>query len=282
VQGILHTDEDLENYGLTEEFQKVSEDFKKEDEDVIAVIAAETSQAKQAAQAVKKRAKQIYTGEIPEETRNAEQDFTTSYSRPLPGSARMYPETDIPAIRITEDHVKEIDENLPKTLSEKQEEYSEEIGGELASQIVSSPQLQKYEEFKDKYDPRLIANFFTNLKATLENQGIKINHLEKKQLEEIFSALEKDEIKKGDLPEVIQKMENKKPDEAIKQVIDNKTDEKEIRETIQEVLQEKSEMIEEQGMHAQGPLMGLLQQRIDADGATISQILQEKLQEKIE
>jgi glutamyl-tRNA(Gln) amidotransferase subunit E len=215
VQGILHTDEDLENYGLIEEFGEVAEDFDKEDEDVVAVIAAEKEQAKKAAQAVRERAKKIYRGEIPEETRKAEQDFTTSYSRPLPGAARMYPETDIPAIRVTEEKIEEIDQNLPETLEERKQKYSEEIGKELASQIVSSPELQKFEKFKERHDPRLVANFFTNLKASLEDQGISIEQLSKKELETIFTALENEEIQKGDLPDVIQEMEEKNPEEAI-------------------------------------------------------------------
>ena len=282
VQGILHTDEDLENYGLVEEFGKVADDFKKNDEDVIAVIATEESQAKAAAQAVRERARQIYTGEIPEETRTAEQDFTTSYARPLPGSARMYPETDIPAIRVTEEDIEEIDENLPKTLEEKEEEYSEQIGEELAAQIVSSQDLQRFETFKDSFDARLVANFFTNLKAGLEDRGVEIEGLEEHELESVFSALENEEIQKGDLADVIREMEDKSPEDAIEEVVSGKTDESEIREIIQQVLDEKSEMVEEQGMHAQGPLMGVLQQKVDADGSTISKILQEELQKRVE
>ena len=91
VQGILHTDEDIENYELVKEFNELEEVFDREEEDILAVIAAPSDQAKKAAQAVKKRAEMLYTGEIPEETRGAEQDFTTTYMRPLPGAARMYP-----------------------------------------------------------------------------------------------------------------------------------------------------------------------------------------------
>jgi len=94
--------------------------------------------------------------------------------------------------------------------------------------------------------------------------------------------LEENEIQKGDLSDVIREMEENSPEEAIEEVVSNKTDESEIRETIQEVLEEKSDIVEEQGMHAQGPLMGVLQQKVDADGATISQILQEELQERVE
>jgi glutamyl-tRNA(Gln) amidotransferase subunit E len=282
VQGILHTDEDLENYGLVEEFGKVAEDFDKGEEDVIAVIAAEESQAKAAAQAVRDRAEKIYSGEVPEETRNAEQDFTTSYSRPLPGSARMYPETDIPAIRVSDDKIEEIDKNVPKTLEEREKDYSKEIGEELARQIVSSPRLQKFEEFREEYDSRLVANFFTNLWANLEDQDVEIDHLEKKDYRVIFSALENEEIQKGDLAEVVSKVDERLAEEAIEEVRSQKTSEEEIRETVREVLDEKSDMIEEQGMHAQGPLMGILQQRVEADGATVSGILREELEKRID
>ncbi len=36
---------------------------------------------------------------VNEEVRKAEPDFTTSFLRPMPGAARMYPETDVPTIR---------------------------------------------------------------------------------------------------------------------------------------------------------------------------------------
>jgi len=76
-------------------------------------------------------------------------------------------------------------------------------------------------------------------------------------------------------------MKDRSPEDAIEEVVSNKTDESEIRKIIQEVLDEKSDMVEEQGMRAQGPLMGVLQQKVEADGSTISQILQEELEEKI-
>ncbi|MFB6158572.1 MAG: Glu-tRNA(Gln) amidotransferase subunit GatE, partial [Candidatus Nanohalobium sp.] len=222
VQGILHTDENLENYGLVEEFGKVSEKLGKDSEDVVAVIAAEKEKAEAAAHAVKERAEKLYTGTVPEETRAAEQDFTTSYSRPLPGSARMYPETDIPAIRVTEEDIEEIDENLPKTLKERKKEYTEEIGEELASQIISSSQLNLFEKFKEEYNSRLVANFFTNLWANLKDQNIETDHLGTEEYEAIFTALESKQIQKGDLAEVIQEMADKNPEEAIEAVLNSK------------------------------------------------------------
>ena len=51
---------------------------------------------------------------IAKEVRKAEPDFSTSFLRPLPGSARMYPETDVLPVRIASDHIFHLRENLPK------------------------------------------------------------------------------------------------------------------------------------------------------------------------
>ena len=281
VQGILHTDEDLENYGLVEEFGKVAEDFDKQDEDVIAVIAAPEEQAKAAAQQVQKRAELIYKGKVPEETRAAEQNFTTSYSRPLPGSARMYPETDIPSIRIEDEEVEEIDQNLPKTLEEREKEYTEEIGEELASQIISSERLGLFEKFKEDYDSKLVANFFTNILAQLE-KDYEVEKLVEEDFKAIFESLKSEDIAKDDIEEVVDRVASgEEAEEVIEDIAESKAGDEEIREAVREVLDEKNDMVEEQGMHAQGALMGVVMGRVEASGDKVSEILQEELQEEV-
>ncbi|QKQ98476.1 Glu-tRNA(Gln) amidotransferase subunit GatE [Candidatus Nanohaloarchaea archaeon] len=283
VQGILHTDEDLENYGLTEEFSELADVFDKNDEDVVTVIAAEKDQAKAAAQAVKDRAKLLYKGEVPEETRTAEQNFTTSYARPLPGSARMYPETDIPAVRVTEEDVQEIDQNLPDTLEEREDRYSEIIGGELASQIVYSERLPLFEKFKDEYDEKLVANFFTNIYSVLEKE-VDIEDLGHEQYSKILGGLDEGKISNDDLKELVSEFNStgKSVEVIIEEISESKTSEEEIRKVVREVIDQKEEMVEEQGMHAQGALMGQVMGRVEADGGTVSKILQEELEKALE
>lgn len=283
VQGILHTDEDVENYQLVDEFEKIAEDFDRDQEDVIAVIAAGEEQAKAAAQAVRDRAKLLYRGEVPEETRTAEQDFTTSYARPLPGSARMYPETDIPAVNITKEQVTEIDENLPDTLEEREKRYSEDIGRELASQIVYSEKLQMFERFKDDYDPKLVANFFTNIYSALQKE-VDVESLDQEQYSKVIKALEEGDISNDDLVELITEVnkDSRPVGQVVEDIAESKTSEQEIREIVKEIIENKEDMIDEQGMHAQGALMGQVMGRVEADGGTVSRILQEELQKEVE
>lgn len=280
IQGILHTDED-QDYGIGDEFEELRDIFKASEDDVVAVLAGPKDNAREAAKAVRDRAKMIYSGEVPEETRNAEQDFTTSYSRPLPGAARMYPETDIPPIKISDQKIEEVDENLPKTLDEREREYSDLIGDELATQIVSTEMLPLFEVFKEDFDPKLVANVFTNIYSKLESENVPVEKLEKKHYRKLFEAFESDQVAKGDFEEVLAEMaENpSSPEEAIEEVVSGKASEDEIREVVQEVIEDKQDMVEEQGEHAQGALMGLVMQQVEADGGTVSRILGEELQE---
>lgn len=278
VNGILHTDESIENYELVEEFDNVSERLEKEEEDVVAVIAAEAEQAENAAEAVVKRAGKIYEGEVPEETRNAEQDFTTSYMRPLPGSARMYPETDIPSITVTDEEVRQIDEGLPETLDERFERYREEIGDELAKQIVYSEDLTLFEDFMDLTETRLVANLFANMLPRLESEGMEIDEISESAYGEILEQYEHGDLSKGDIDKVLKKAIEMPVQEAMEEVLEGQESEDEIRDIVKDVIDQNQDVIEEQGEHAQGALMGQVMGRVDASGDKVSRILGEELE----
>ena len=276
VQGILHTDEDIEKYDLVEEFEEVGEIMKKDEEDVIALIAAPEDQAKAAAQRVKERAKMLYTGEIPEETRGAEQDFTTSYMRPLPGAARMYPETDIPPVRIKDERIEEIDENLPETLEEKRNRLKDEIGEQLADQLVNSRKMGLFNKFEDSVDKKDLANYVVNTLPRLESEGLEVDE---ENAEKIIEAYSEDKIEKGQM-EKASKLAAEGSENPVEEVLDSQASIEEIEETVREVVEENEEMIEEQGMRAQGALMGEVLGKIDAEGSRVSEVLQKVLQEK--
>ena len=90
-------------------------------EDAIAFAAGEREIVGKALEAVIFRAKEALRG-VPEETRRALPDGTTAYMRPLPGAARMYPETDIPAVEITDELLRSIE--IPELISDKRDRYA--------------------------------------------------------------------------------------------------------------------------------------------------------------
>ncbi|MFB6245040.1 MAG: Glu-tRNA(Gln) amidotransferase subunit GatE, partial [Candidatus Nanohaloarchaea archaeon] len=283
IQGIIHTDEDIEGYGLEEEFRELESVLGAGDEDALAILAGPREDARAAAKAVRDRIEELVDGEVPEETRAAETDFTTSYSRPLPGSARMYPETDVRPERITEEKVSEIERNLPETLRERERRYSETIGEELASQLVSSPMLSTFEAVVEEHDvdERTAATVFTNILPQLESEGADTDSLSTKDFESVFSALKEGKIEKGDIEPVLELLtESEDRSSVIKNFVEQKSGDDEIRESVREVIEDNAEMIKEQGMRAQGALMGEVMQKVNADGGTVSRILQEELESR--
>ena len=61
------------------------------------------------------RAREATEG-IPSETRQALDDGTNGFERILPGADRMYPDTDLPPIRLEDDRVDDIGDGSPNAL----------------------------------------------------------------------------------------------------------------------------------------------------------------------
>src|SRR5207245_4422763 len=80
--------------------------------DACVLVAEEETKARAAFDEMGPRAAAAIRG-VPPETRDPRPDGTTAYSRPLPGKARMYPETDVPPIRVTAARLRQIRKHVP-------------------------------------------------------------------------------------------------------------------------------------------------------------------------
>ncbi len=124
VRGIFHSDE-LPAYGITDiETAACATALGLRDGDAFVLCVAAEWQAALALEAVVERARLAYH-RIPREVRNvvvrkgSPEDGTTSAMRPLPGSARMYPETDVPVVPLSKQMWNEAMTNLPLTQDER-------------------------------------------------------------------------------------------------------------------------------------------------------------------
>lgn len=94
VKGLIHSDESMEKYSLsTETLASLAHELALGKDDAFVIIVAPKEQAQKAIEYVIHRANMDF---VPPETRKANPDGTSSYMRPLPGRARLYPETDVP------------------------------------------------------------------------------------------------------------------------------------------------------------------------------------------
>src|SRR5574344_1495507 len=126
VKGIFHSDE-LPNYGIEQSYVDDLRSFlgMTGENDAFVICAAREKKATDALEAAVIRANEALEG-VPEETRDPLPDGTTKYSRPLPGAARMYPETDVPPTTITDERLQQVRDNMP--------EFPEQIEKRLVDQ----------------------------------------------------------------------------------------------------------------------------------------------------
>ncbi|MBN2478574.1 Glu-tRNA(Gln) amidotransferase subunit GatE, partial [Candidatus Micrarchaeota archaeon] len=119
VKGIIHSDEDISKYKIsTDEEAEARKKLKVGENDAFVLVVAFKSKAEKALFNVVERAEMT---DVPKETRRANPDGTSAYLRPLPGRARMYPETDIPPVRITSALLKSAEESSGEGLEKKRE-----------------------------------------------------------------------------------------------------------------------------------------------------------------
>ncbi|HDD46403.1 MAG TPA: Glu-tRNA(Gln) amidotransferase subunit GatE, partial [Candidatus Aenigmarchaeota archaeon] len=132
LKGIIHSDEELGKYKLDKEFEKLASAVKAKKGDTLIIAVGEKNIVEKTMKVIVERINQLLVG-VPEETRRALDNGDTEYMRPLPGAARMYPETDtLPII------VKDKDIPLPELLTDKIERYKKEysLGDDLARDLV--------------------------------------------------------------------------------------------------------------------------------------------------
>ncbi len=192
--GIIHSDEDLDKYGLANEFESLKKSLKTEERDAVLIVAG--SDPAKAINAVLERARQCIAG-VPEETRVAE-GIDSIYTRPLPGSGRMYPETDITPTKTSGIEITQVE-----TLLEKETELKKRLPEGIAKQIIRSKYLPWFEEFSKFSDLTLVANTFLSSFKELSRKGLDIEKIRKGDLEQLFSLIEKKKLPKKSLPDAL-------------------------------------------------------------------------------
>jgi len=277
--GIFHTDE-LPAYGVTDaEVAALREAVSAGPADAVAIVAADPETADLAIEAVAERAETAIEG-VPEETRDATEEGTTRYLRPLPGAARMYPETDVPPV---EPDPSEIDE--PELLTEKVDRYQEEFGLDsgLAEQVAYGRRMPLFEDAVEQgVDATFAASVLESTVTELRRDDVPVANLADAHFLGVFELVSADELAKEGVEDVLTELAEQ-PDltaeDAVEEAGLGGVDESEVREVIVGVVERNADQVAEEGMAAFSGLMGecMGQLRGKADGETISSILREEI-----
>jgi len=285
IGGIFHSDE-LPAYGISEEeVAKVREALKVGGEDAFILIAGDRSTLEDAVEAVIERARAAVKG-VPPETRGPTPEGTTRFIRPRPGPARMYPETDIPPLPISEERIERLRTLIPKPWDELVEEYATKYGlsEKLAAQICDSEYLTLFEEVvrETSVQPSYVAATLTETLVNLSRQGLKVESLSNTTLKEVFKLVDEGKISKEGVPAILEKIlrgEARNPNEAAEQLGLTPISEEEVKRKVVELVERNRQLIKSKGQGAFSALMGELMRdlRGRVDGKKLSLLLQEEV-----
>ncbi len=234
VGGIIHSDENMVRYGFSEEIKNMEKELGIKKNDGWIMIVGDKETCEKALLAIFERAYLMY---IPEETRNARPDGSTEYTRPLPGAARMYPETDSPPFRITEQMISEIKE-LPDF--EKTKNKIRKILNEgLTDKILRSEHLLLFEEIiKTGVDPTLVAVTLEETLKSLRREGVNVKVIKAEKIMELFEGYKRNLFVKAAISEILKSLA-KDPSEKIDRIVKKNNLEKisgfELRELIKKM-----------------------------------------------
>jgi glutamyl-tRNA(Gln) amidotransferase subunit E len=286
IGGVFHSDE-LPNYGIEDtDIKRVTEKIDIQNDDAFLIIAGEKISVSFAIDSIINRIELAKNGP-PAETRAATQNGDTIFLRPRPGASRMYPETDIPTVKVTNEELTNARSNIPKSWQESIKELEEkyEINRQLAEQIFDSKYFEVFEKVcsQKQNSPNFVVSILCSTVTNLERKGLDSSLLDDKQIMEIFGLLEQGKINKESIEIIFEQIMSRKANNALqaleKASITQLTD-NELDKILDEIIQKNRNKIKDEQLRALSSLMGIAMKQVrgKASGKIINQKLKDKIQ----
>lgn len=286
VGGIFHTDE-MPAYGVTaDEIEQLESKLETEEKDAVVFVADTPENVRDALRAVVERAREALEG-VPEETRASNQDGTTRFMRPRPGAARMYPETDIPPVQVTEEHVEWVSSHLPELPEQKLHRLAKEyrLNEKLAKQILDSEYGELFEVIarESKVSATTVAAFMTETMKALKRDGVPVERIPEAHIRDVFKCVGSGQVTKEAVSEIVTWLaqhEGSTVQEATRSIGLKMLSKEELEKTIEQAIQTNRKLIEERGAKAHGAIIGIVMKRVrgKADAALVSELVKQKLE----
>jgi glutamyl-tRNA(Gln) amidotransferase subunit E len=278
VGGIFHTDE-LPAYGVTsEEVEALRARMNAEDQDCIVIVAAVSdAQATCALQQVISRARIAYSEKpVPEETRKMLEGGSSAYMRPLPGAARMYPETDVLPVVVDDERWNGV--KIPELLTVKAQRFAQEFGIDhnYAARLALSEKLPLFERaVAEGIKPKLAAFTILSTSTELRREGVETEKLSDEDFLATWHAVEHGRVAKEAVPDLLTGLACGDSLENIIGKLAPAVSDQELESIINRIITERSDFVKQKGRAALGPLMGVVMGEVrgSVDGKVVSELL---------
>ncbi len=260
--GVVHSDEGAAHGLSGDDVRRLREFLHLTEPDAYVLLADRSAErARRAAALVAHRAVAALEG-VPGETRDPLPDGRTRYSRPLPGRDRLYPETDVPPVPITEERLARLRSRLPErptvTLARLGEQHA--LGAELARQLVYGPGADRFDELVRRGHPApAVARLLTQeIPAVAVADGGPPFEPSLEVLDELLDATAAGEFSKEGMPTVLAQLAGGAPTvtEAIRRTGLAPVGEDDLARVVDRVVREQIPLVRERGDAAFSPLMG--------------------------
>jgi len=220
--------------------------------------------------------KKFSSEELKSEVRCANPDGTTNFLRPMPGSARMYPETDLPLLYITRDVINKAKKTLPKLRSDVRVELERRgLSKEMIKLLNNEEKIKNFEALlKILNDPNFVAKvLFIFPKEIASHRKISESDVNEilniDMIEIIVDYVSKGKIKKEETKQVMERIvDGEKLEDAIKSKIE-----------VHDLESEIAKIIKEKPGLGFGAYMGLIMEKFNkrVSGKEASEILKKLL-----
>lgn len=277
--GIFHTDE-LPAYGITsEEVACVRAHMDAAEQDCVVLVAGPREKTACAVRQVMERAATAISG-IPEETRKMLEDGSTAYMRPLPGAARMYPETDVLPVLVTRSDFDSL--IVPELLTVKAEHFRKlGLDEGSARQIAFSDRLPLFERaISESLKPSLAARTILGTLKELAREGVAVQMLSDDAILCVLHAVEDGRAAKEAVPGILTAVVSGRTIDDAVQECAPAISEEELGRIVNRVIAERMDFVQAKGKGALGPLMGVVMAEVrgSVDGKRVSALLRKEIE----
>ena len=261
IPNLIHSDSKSDTI-LSADWQKVKKFTNASDNDTMVIVWGSESDVQTAVNEIIIRAKEATLG-IPSETRQAMSDGTNGFERILPGADRMYPDTDLPPKKITQERLDKIKSWLPEQFWKRIEWYNK-LG--IPKDTIEELSMSNYAElFKKavnewKVNPTTAAVFLIQYPKRLKKYGILDEWLNENQLEEVLKSYADGKIPKDSLLTTLRTVAELGA--FTKEVLPDQASETEISDTIKDARVEFDKMDVFNRQNGTALLMGMIMKKL--------------------
>jgi glutamyl-tRNA(Gln) amidotransferase subunit E len=283
--GVFHSDE-LPNYGITlDEVKTLRDKFSITARDAFVLIAGNEDTVAICSEALVERLRNSRDG-VPAETRAATWSGETLFLRPRPGAARMYPETDVPLIKITGDCLRKLERLVPEPWDKQVKDFSakHKLPMQLAEQLCDSDRKDVFEDVVGltKLSPGFVAYSLLDTVQSLSREAVEVERISNERFKDVLIALDTGKFAKEALPELLRILSSNPQMnlyEALAQSGFGLMSERELAELVQEIIVENIEIVKSKGTASQNTIMGKVMQRVRGkiDGKLVSEVVSREL-----